>query len=77
MLKIQRKKPKKANKGKNCGLRVWWYELIFLNSVGDPDPQDPHVFGPPAPGSEPFLFWQRYRTDPDLAPDPSLFSKMC
>jgi hypothetical protein len=38
----------------------------LLASVGDPDPQDPHVFGPP--GS----FSQR-GTDPDLATDPSLF----
>ncbi len=39
----------------------------------DPDPQDPHVFGPP-----------RYPTDPDQLvrgkdpdPDPSLFSSTC
>ncbi len=25
--------------------------LILSNSVGDPDPQDPHVFGPPGSGS--------------------------
>jgi hypothetical protein len=37
-------------------------------SVGDPDPQDPHVFGPP--GSDPLVRGM----DPDLAPDPSLFS---
>jgi hypothetical protein len=24
-------------------------------SVGDPDPRDPHVFGPPGSGSFPFL----------------------
>ncbi len=37
-------------------------------SVGDPDPQDPHVFGPP--GSDPLVRGM----NPDLAPDPSLFS---
>jgi hypothetical protein len=35
-------------------------------SVGEPDPQDPHVFGPPGSGS------LVRGTDPD--PDPSLLS---
>jgi hypothetical protein len=25
--------------------------VVLLSSVGDPDPQEPHVFGPPRPGS--------------------------
>ncbi len=29
--------------------------LIPCSNVGDPDPQDPHVFGPPGSGSFPFL----------------------
>jgi hypothetical protein len=37
-------------------------------SVGDPDPQDLHVFVPPVSRSTN----QRYGTDPDR--DPSLFS---
>ncbi len=44
------------------GLRNAW----LTSSVGDPDPQDPHVVG--LSGS----ISQRYRTDP--GPDPSLFS---
>jgi len=36
-------------------------------SVGDPDPQDPHVFGPPGSGS----------LVRGADPDPSLFSEMC
>jgi hypothetical protein len=38
--------------------------FIVVSSVWDPDPQDPHVFGPPGSGS----ISQRY---PD--PDTSLF----
>ncbi len=36
-------------------------------SVGDPDPQDQHVFWPPGYGSGYY----------SPAPDPSLFSEMC
>ncbi len=39
-------------------------------SVGDPDPQDPHVFGLPDPN--PLV--RDTDPDPNLAPDPSLFS---
>ncbi len=40
------------------GIELWTLELILrplklmiLSSVGDPDPQDPHVFEPPGSGS--------------------------
>jgi hypothetical protein len=62
-----------------------WYHSVFisrkkdqygnlkitlpLNSVGDPDPQDPHVFGPPGSAS----IIQRYGSG-SPAQDPSLFS---
>ncbi len=46
----------------------WCRIGMLLGSVGDPDPQDPYVFGPPGSGSI------SQSTDPDLAPDPSLFS---
>jgi len=44
--------------------------VLVYSSVGDPDPQDPHVLGlldpdPLVRGADP---------DPDLTPDPSLFS---
>ncbi len=44
---------------------------ISLISVGDPDPQDPHVLGLPDTDPNPLV----RGTDPD--PDPSLFSYMC
>ncbi len=37
-------------------------------SVGDPDPQDPHVLGHPDPDLDPLIRGM------DPAPDPSLFS---
>jgi hypothetical protein len=40
------------------------------NSVADPDPSDPYVFGPP--GSESGSISQRYGSDPAPDPDPSI-----
>jgi hypothetical protein len=40
--------------------------MWLISSIGDPDPEDPHVFGPPGSGSNS----QRYGSDPD----PFLFS---
>ena len=31
---------------------------IVSTSVGDPDPQDPHVFGPPGSGSFSFILYK-------------------
>ncbi len=44
--------------------------LFAARSVGDPDPQCPHVFGPSRSGP----ISQRYGPDPAPDPDPSLFS---
>jgi hypothetical protein len=38
-------------------ISLQWYKISVFTSVGDPDPQDPHVFGPPGSGS----ISQRYR----------------
>ncbi len=42
---------------------------LLQGSVGDPNPQDPHVFGPLGSGS----LVKGAGADPDPAPDPSLF----
>jgi hypothetical protein len=52
-------------------LTIWVY--CISSSVGDPDPQDPHVFGPPGSGSGPFV--RGTDPDPDPALDPSLRKK--
>jgi hypothetical protein len=47
------------------------FKLTYFNlfvSVGDPDPDDQHVFRPSGPDT------LVRGADPDLAPDPSLFS---
>jgi hypothetical protein len=74
MLQIQRKKPKKANKGKKLWIksvevRTYIFKVLGIRIrnrirmfLGLPDPE------PLVRGTDP---------DPDLAPDPSLFSKIC
>ncbi len=46
------------------------YLKVLSSSVGDPDPDDPHVFFPGLPDPDPLDKGK----DPDPAPDPSLFS---
>jgi hypothetical protein len=46
-----------------------WISYCISSSVGDPDPQDPHVFLA-LPNPDPFV----RGTDPAPALDPSLFS---
>jgi hypothetical protein len=43
--------------------------VTFYTSVGDPDPQDPHVFGPPGSDPDPLV----RDTDQDPDPGPYLF----
>jgi hypothetical protein len=45
---------------------AYLYFIIVLCSVADPDPPDPHVFGPPGSGPDPLVRCM----DPD--PDPSI-----
>jgi hypothetical protein len=52
------------------GSEGWCRIRILLGSVGDPDLEDPHIFGPPGSVSI------SQSSDPDLALDPSLFSKV-
>ncbi len=42
-----------------------------MSSVADPDPPDPHVFGPPGSGST-SLKGMDPDPDPALVPDPSI-----
>jgi hypothetical protein len=46
-----------------------WISLCVSVSVADPDPPDPHIFGPPGPGSDPLV----RGIDPD--PDPSIIEQ--
>jgi hypothetical protein len=42
-------------------------DVLLGTNVGDPDPQDPHVSGPPGSGSDPLA----RGAEPDPAPGPA------
>jgi hypothetical protein len=48
-------------------------DVLLGTSVGEPDPQDPHVFGPPGSGSDPLVRGAEPDPAPDPAPNHSLF----